>query len=121
MIAAIDRNLSELRLSRHGFVFVVADDGTVIVPPPPSAARLLDSTDVESGRVLHTMLAEISSTRGLTLRFTNGESAWQIDALRYKPLHWTIIGVVPEPDLTDPAQNLVRRQALSSPPPCWPG
>ena len=34
MIAAIDRNLSELRLSRHGFVFVVADDGTVIVPPP---------------------------------------------------------------------------------------
>ena len=52
-------NLSELRLSRHGFVFVVADDGTVIVPPPPSAARLLDSTDVESGRVLHTMLAEI--------------------------------------------------------------
>ncbi|MGQ7293616.1 SpoIIE family protein phosphatase [Bordetella bronchiseptica] len=112
MIAAIDRNLSELRLSRHGFVFVVADDGTVIVPPPPSASRLLDSTDVESGRVLHTMLAEISSTRGLTLRFTNSESAWQIDALRYKPLHWTIIGVVPEPDLTDPAQNLVRRQAL---------
>ena len=90
--------LSKMTLAQSGFIFIAADDGRMIVPPPEARAGLLDAKD--GGGKLR------------SLRFDGGDGPWQIESARFAPLGWTVVAVVPESDLTAPAQELLNRQAL---------
>lgn len=113
MKAAMRDTLSHLTLARSGFLFITADDGSIVVPPPARAAQLLGSTDHESGRTLsQTLLHVTSATTPEVMSFNPGAGSWHIEAVRFKPLGWTLAAAVPESDFTAPSAALLNRQAL---------
>ncbi|RXN84736.1 regulator [Achromobacter aloeverae] len=112
MNTALRETLSELTLARSGCMFILADDGGMVAPPP-SATGLEDGVDRRTGLTLKQTLQGITaSERPERLDYDDGESRWIIEAVRFKPLGWTLAAVVPQSDFTAPAMVLLHRQAL---------
>lgn len=111
MEAAIKASLSSLTLAKSGFLFVMADDGHLIVPPPAQHAGLLQAPDRESGLSLGEALRRHPSGER-TIQPDGDDAPWLIQATHYRPLGWTLAAAVPHNDLTEPARQLIRRQAL---------
>lgn len=113
MKSALRDTLSHLTLARSGFVFITADDDEAVVPPPPRAAGLLDTRDTRSGKTLRELLRGVTATSATqVVDFDAGRDAQHIEAMRFKPLGWTVVAVVPESDFSAPATALLNRQAL---------
>jgi sigma-B regulation protein RsbU (phosphoserine phosphatase) len=113
MKAALRDTLSRLTLARSGFLFITADDDELVVPPPARAAGMLDARDTGSGKPLREILRGITTTSvPKVLSFDAGEGPWHIEAVRFKPLGWTVAAVVPESDFAAPARALLNRQAM---------
>jgi sigma-B regulation protein RsbU (phosphoserine phosphatase) len=111
--AEIRQILSSLVLAQSGFVSILADDGRFIVPPPQAYAELLETRD-GGPNFLEALSIEKSATENIAasgaFRFHDGKAAWQIEYAYFRPLAWTLVAMVPEADLTLPAQQLVNRQ-----------
>ncbi|CAM3667420.1 Regulator [Bordetella sputigena] len=113
MKSALRDTLSRLTLARSGFVFITADDDETVVPPPARAAGLLDSRDARSGKSLRELLRGVTATSATqVIAFDTGRDAQHIEALRFKPLGWTVVAVVPERDFAAPATAVLNRQAM---------
>jgi sigma-B regulation protein RsbU (phosphoserine phosphatase) len=105
--------LSRLTLARSGFVSITADDDELTVPPPSRAAGMLDDRDTASGKPLRQILRTVTATSApQVLDFDAGEGAWHVEAVRFKPLGWTVAAVVPESDFAAPSRALLNRQAM---------
>ncbi len=112
MNTALRETLSELTLARSGCMFILADDGSMVAPPP-GARGLEDGTDQRTGLTLRQTLQAVSaSEHSERLDYDNGRGRWIIEAVRFKPLGWTLAAVVPQSDFTAPAMVLLHRQAL---------
>ncbi|WP_231755205.1 SpoIIE family protein phosphatase [Bordetella sp. N] len=112
MNVAMRETLGELTLARSGCMFILADDGSMVAPPP-SATGLEDGTDRRTGLTLKQTLQSITaSERPEQLDYDDGDGRWIIEAVRFKPLGWTLAAVVPESDFTAPAMALLHRQAV---------
>lgn len=110
---ALRDTLSRLTLARSGFVFITADDDEAVVPPPARAAGLLDTRDIRGGRTLRELLRGVTATSSTqVIEFDSGDGAQHIEAMRFKPLGWTVVAVVPERDFAAPATALLNRQAM---------
>ncbi|ANN67283.1 SpoIIE family protein phosphatase [Bordetella bronchialis] len=110
---ALRDTLARLTLARSGFVFIVADDDELIVPPPARAAALLQANDARSGKPLRDMLRGVTAASSTqVIEFDAGDDALHIEALRFKPLGWTVVAVVPESDFAAPAAAVLNRQAM---------
>lgn len=103
--------LSPLVLAHSGFVFIMADDGRMVVPPPDAHVSLLNSLSL-NGQTLRQRLTEPVRADFQEIRVDSPQGPWQINRVRFAPLHWTIISAVPEGDLTAPAHKLFRSQAF---------
>ncbi|WP_256977778.1 SpoIIE family protein phosphatase [Bordetella genomosp. 10] len=112
MNTALRETLNELTLARSGCMFILADDGGMVAPPPRE-------TGLEVGVDRRTGLTLMQTLQGITasehpdrLDYDDGEGRWIIEAVRFKPLGWTLAAVVPQSDFTAPAMALLHRQAL---------
>lgn len=112
MHTALRETLSELTLARSGCMFILADDGSMVAPPPTETG-LEDGTDRRTGLTLKQTLQGITaSDHPERLDYDDGDGLWIIEAVRFKPLGWTLAAVVPQSDFTAPAMVLLHRQAL---------
>ncbi|WP_255032436.1 SpoIIE family protein phosphatase [Bordetella genomosp. 1] len=110
---AVRATLSRLTLARTGFVFVVADDGSLVVAPPAEQANLLDIEDRDTHHTLRGLLRAAGTEQPISFAFDGGAAGrYEMQAQRHKPLGWTIVAAVPESDLTAPATQLINRQAI---------
>ncbi|CAM3834778.1 SpoIIE family protein phosphatase [Bordetella tumulicola] len=111
MEQSLRETLSPLRLAHSGFVFIVADDGRMVVPPPDTHTSLLNGL-FNNGQPFRQRLTESAQTDFQMLRIDGAQGPWQVGRVRFSPLQWTIYSVVPEGDLTAPARELLRNQAV---------
>lgn len=112
MESAMRSTLSQLTLAHSGFVFIMDDNGRMVVPPPAQKMGLLDAIERPSGQSLRQLLAQAGRNGPQALRVTDGKAPWQIQAVRNKPLGWTVVAAVPESDFTAPATQLLNRLAI---------
>lgn len=112
MEASISDVLGSLRLAKSGFAFIIKGDDQLLSPLPPAHAGLLDAQETSSKQTLRQLLRQTPANGDIgTLDFhpIQGNGAWQISAVQFKPLGWTIVAAVPAKDLTSAATELRNR------------
>jgi sigma-B regulation protein RsbU (phosphoserine phosphatase) len=102
--------LSQLTLSRNGFMFVLDGDGREVVAPPTHAPKF----DEEFRQHLRERLEENRSpqTPTGTFEFSGDGVDWFVEYAWSKPLGWTLVAMVPKEDFAAPADKLVGKQTL---------